>query len=155
MKWFIIPVCILVLAIVVAAFFIVGSPARQRSLNFDNRRVSDLQIIQGQVLSYWQQKGSLPANLSNLTDNISGFTAPKDPQTSADYEYSVSSNLNFQLCASFSLPSEGDQNLRAVPMIYPGPDNWQHAAGHVCFDRTIDPQLYKSPAPIPQPVPLK
>src|SRR3989344_2587818 len=135
-------VSILVLAAVVAAFITIGGPSRQRSLRFDERRGSDLPAIQGQIITYWQQKNSLPASLSDLSDSISGFKAPTDPETTQAYEYSVTSSLNFQLCATFNLPSESDQT-RAVPMMYPGPDNWSHGVGRVCFERSIDPQLYK------------
>lgn len=139
----------LVLAAVVGGFFLIGSPARQRSLNFDNRRVSDLQTIQNQIIFIWQQKGTLPKDLSELNDNISGFVASKDPETGAAYEYNVTSNLSFQLCANFNLQDRADSINRPVPMIYPGPDNWSHPAGHACFDRTIDPQLYKTNPQVP------
>lgn len=143
-------VSVLVLATVVGGFFVVGSPARQRSLNFDERKVNDLQNIQNQVIYYWQQKSNLPVQLSDLTDSISGYKAPADPQTGQAYEYKVASNLSFQLCANFNLPSTNDQ--RTIPMIYPPPDNWSHGAGSTCFDRTIDPQLYKNQL---QPIPFK
>jgi hypothetical protein len=37
---------------------------------------------------------------------------------------------------------------------YPNPNdpysgNWEHDAGRVCFDRTIDPTLYPKPEPAP------
>lgn len=133
---------LIVLAAVVAAFLVVGSPAHQRDLNFDQRRVSDLQSIQSETVNYWQQKAKLPSQLSDLTNSISGFKAPMDPETGNPYEYIVKSGLNFQLCADFKLPSANSNQSRAIPMMYPY-DNWDHAAGHVCFDRTIDPQLYK------------
>ncbi len=132
----------IVVIVVVGGFFLVGSPAHQRSLKFDEQRVSDLQSIQSQTINYWQQKNQLPANLDNLTDSISGFKAPKDPETGQAYEYSVQSNLSFQLCANFNLPSETSSEIRAIPMKYPT-DNWNHGSGRVCFDRTIDPELYK------------
>ena len=137
-------VSLVVFAAVVAAFLTIGSPAKQRKLSFDSDRVNDLQTIQSQIVNYWQQKNTLPANLGQLTDSISGFTAPKDPESNAEYEYFVKSNLNFQLCANFNLPSQ--TNSKAIPQIYPMYDNWDHTAGSVCFNRTIDPELYK---PVP------
>jgi hypothetical protein len=133
--------------VIVGGFIIVGSPARQRSLKFDDQRINDLQMIQSQTINYWQQKGNLPVQLNDLKDSISGFTAPMDPQTGQAYEYNVKSALNFELCANFNLPSQSDRISQPIPMIYPPPDNWQHAAGHVCFDRTIDPQLNSRPVP--------
>lgn len=142
-------VSIVVLAAVIGGFFVVGSPAKQRALNFDSRRVSDLQMIQSQAVNYWQQKGTLAPGLLGLTDNISGFVAPKDPQTGADYEYRVTSNLSFELCANFALPSTSESSPYGKPVPVPVGDpfsqNWSHSAGRACFARTIDPELYKPP----------
>lgn len=141
-------VSIVVLAAIVGGFFIVGSPARQRLLNFDQRRVEHLQSIQSQIVYYWQQKGSLPAKLADLQSSISGFTPPADPETGTDYEYVILSNLSFQLCANFKLPTESAASPYAskpIPAGFSDPysQNWTHDAGRVCFDRIIDPQLDK------------
>ncbi len=134
---------------VVGAFFIVGSPMQARLAQFDQQRVNDLQNIQYQVVNYWQRKGQMPNSLSDLNDSISGYVAPKDPQTNSPYEYNVSDsvNLTFELCAVFS--TDGNTNdSRTAPIpksVYPGDyisENWIHAPGHVCFERHIDKQLY-------------
>ena len=145
---------VVVFGTIIVGFFMVGSPAHQRSLNFDQKRVSDLQTIQSQTLNYWQQKQKLPAQLSDLADSISGFAAPMDPENGQAYEYRVRSDLNFELCASFNLPSSSQTTPYAQPAPVPfGNDpysqNWTHTAGRVCFERTIDPQLYKTPPPVP------
>ena len=135
---------ILVLAAVVAGFFAVGSPAHQRDLNFDLKRVQGLQEIQSQIISYWQRKNVLPPNLMSLTDDIIGYKAATDPETQAPYEYRVKSDLTFELCADFKLASPS--NNKPVPMYYPNvsADNWDHTAGHNCFLRSIDPEIYKN-----------
>ncbi|OGN33837.1 MAG: hypothetical protein A3F98_02075, partial [Candidatus Yanofskybacteria bacterium RIFCSPLOWO2_12_FULL_41_8] len=69
---------ILVAVGVAAGFWIAGSPAQQRAIRFDERRVSDLSNIQYQVLNYWQRKQVLPQNTQQLNDSISGFVSPKD-----------------------------------------------------------------------------
>ena len=149
-KYVVIVASALILVMVIGAFFIVGSPMTARSLQFDQQRTYDLQNIQYQVVNYWQRKQVLPQNLSELTDSISGYTVPIDPQTNMPYEYMVkdATALNFQLCATFALASEslpaGRQAKTPVPaMYYEGaPENWNHSAGRVCFDRVIDKQLY-------------
>src|ERR1035437_4871969 len=52
-------VAILAVATIVAGFFIVGTPAQARLQRFDAQKVSDLQNIQSQVVSYWQAKQKL------------------------------------------------------------------------------------------------
>ncbi len=151
-KMFAIVTTLVVLVSVVGAFFIIGSPMSARQQQFDQQRVSDLQNIQYQVVNYWQRKGTLPQNLTDLNDSISGYVVPTDPQTNMPYEYIVTdaANLHFQLCATFSLSGNVNGIKTApTPVMYPNGISqvWDHAAGRVCFDRTIDKQLYP-PLPV-------
>lgn len=148
LKLFAYIVSLAIFVALIGSFFVVGSPATQRARRFDQQRVNDLQTIQGQIVSYWSEKGTLPASLSDLKSSISGFVAPLDPETQAGYEYQVKSTLNFELCANFNQASL-NQGKIATPAIYPNyaAENWAHAAGRVCFDRTIDPQRDKIPQP--------
>jgi len=135
---------ILVLAVVVGAFFIIGSPQTARLIEFDVQKANDLQNIQSQIVNYWQSKERLPAVLSDLNDPISGFKVPVDLQNNAPYEYIVknAATLSFQLCANFNKPSQ-DTTPRMLYPVQAGIDqNWNHSEGRVCFDRTIDRQLY-------------
>ncbi|OGE74433.1 MAG: hypothetical protein A3I07_00760 [Candidatus Doudnabacteria bacterium RIFCSPLOWO2_02_FULL_42_9] len=137
---------VVVLAAIIGGFVAAGSPATQRKRGFDERRVMNLQELQSQIISHYQLKGILPASLDNLKDSISGFVPPADPETNAAYEYHIKGALNFDLCATFNLASEDDSRGKSVPQPYYDPYgtnfNWSHTAGRVCFDRTIDPQLY-------------
>ncbi len=71
---------LLVLGAIVYSFMIMGSPATQRSLRLDDRRVGDLQNLQYQVINYWQQKEKLPADLKELANPLSGYSLPVDPE---------------------------------------------------------------------------
>jgi len=157
-KIFIYAIIAIVALTVAAGFFIVGSPQSERLRRFDDQRVSDLQIIQGQIIYYWQNKEKLPVKLNDLKDPISGFAPAKDPQTGADYVYNVKGELEFSLCANFNLSSleSGKPSIELPtyelpiypPQYYPrGDSNWEHAAGYACFERIIDPELYK-PRPL-------
>jgi len=140
---------IIILVAIVGAFFIVGSPATARLIGFDQQKVSDLQNIQSQIVNYWQRKGTLPLKLTDLQDPISGFVVPVDPQTNVSYEYIIKddyqlsdpANLSFQLCATFNKPGV-DQYARSDILEPASVLGWQHTSGRVCFDRTIDKQLY-------------
>ena len=148
-KVFIYAVITIVAAAIALGFFIVGSPQKERLRRFDDQRVSDLQIIQGQIIYYWQNKEKLPATLNDLKDPISGFNPAKDPQTGADYGYEVKDKLEFALCANFNLPSlESGKSSVELPTYPPqyipsGDSNWNHAASYICFERKIDPELYR------------
>jgi hypothetical protein len=138
---------LVVLVSIVFGFVFYGSPMTQRALRFDNQRVSDLQSIQWQVVDYWQNKEELPANLSDLEDELLGYVAPTDPETEDSYEYSRLGDLTFELCANFSMPNNERTPSYAYPIREHGPGleegNWQHEAGRECFERTIDPDIYQ------------
>lgn len=138
-----------VIASVVVGFLASGSPFSARLERLDERRINDLQVIQGQVVSYWQSKGMIPTTLNDLQDPISGFIAPLDPQTKESYGYIRKGERAFELCATFV--TKGAAAGSAVPAVYDVSNaSWSHGVGRVCFERTIDPQLYPvySPKPV-------
>ena len=147
-----IAVAILAVVTIGAGFFIVGTPAEARLARFDAQKVSDLQNIQSQAIYYWQAKRALPAMITDLNNSLNYGPIPMDPQTGAPYEYQPTGALSFKVCATFNAQSRGNQNLYPeTRALAPVPtdsksmlavDNWQHSAGTVCFDRTIDPSFY-------------
>lgn len=164
---------VLAVGAIVFSFMIMGSPAKQRQLRLDDRRISDLQSIQYQVIYYWQSKEKLPEKLSDLSNPISGYSLPVDPEFDKGntYEYSVKDKLKFELCATFALPipqgwveySNGGgialpamnypvKDVSTASRPYPGGginESWEHQAGRTCFERTIDKDLYP---PYPKPL---
>ena len=161
---------ILVLIAISYSFLIMGSPAEQRLLRLDDRRISDLENLQYQIINYWQQKEKLPKNLTELSNPLTGYSLPVDPEFEKGniYEYSVKDKLTFELCATFAAPmpkgwreySGGeimpmmDFVKRDVAVSYPYPgggvnESWEHEVGRTCFERTIDKDIYP---PYPKPV---
>lgn len=156
---------IAVLVSIVGSFFIMGSPMTARAKRFDATRVSDLQNIQWQVVNSWQQKGQLPATLSDLEDSISGYRVPKDPETDAAYTYKAGEEeASFSLCATFIRSTIGEKDAMRGRGAYDGGggyypsspiaiggyysigtgESWEHDKGSHCFQRTIDPERYPS-----------
>lgn len=142
LKYFAWGASVVVLAAIVAGFILIGSPQKERIRRFDLQRVNDLQSIQAELINYWTGKQAIPSQLTPLEDSISGYKLPVDPETKLPYEYSKTGDTAFQLCAIFGLPADDS----SVPyMVAPAggySQNWGHAAGRVCFDRTIDKALY-------------
>lgn len=139
----------LALITIISGFFIVGTPWEARLYRYDDQKVSDLQSLQYQIVNYWQAKERLPIELSELQDPISGFIVPNDPQSGMPYTYTATGKLSFKLCASFNAETQpyaaGARSVPIAPEAFPSKmkeDTWQHGTGEVCFDRTIDPQLY-------------
>lgn len=150
-------VALVVLASIISAFFVVGSPESRRLMRQDQQRRMDLQNIQYQIGDYFRAKGTLPPQITALNDSFRGFVVPKDPTTGKDYEYRAKDTDTFELCAEFALPWGPDQYPGrpgidiAMPSRggygYYGPDGetWKHEAGRYCFERTIDKDYFESP----------
>lgn len=146
-KAFIYTMCAVILAAVVSGFVIAGSPKEERARKFDERRVSDLQMIQWEIVEYWRGKQALPESLDILNNSLKGFIVPSDPETGDIYRYSVKGDNVFEICAKFSRKSSISQKTGKIPRIaydgYGGIQNvWEHDAGEWCFERTIDKDLY-------------
>lgn len=134
---------LVVIAAIIAGFFIMGSPSQVRLYRFDAQKISDLQSIQWQLVNYYQQKESLPNSLGDLEDPISGWMMPIDPQ-GQEYRYEKTGDLAFKLCATFNADSKESTGAQPMSVRAYGPmeGNFDHGVGEVCFDRTIDPERY-------------
>jgi hypothetical protein len=121
---------VVITAAVVVGFVSSGSPFRVRLERLDEQRISNLQLLQNQIVTvYWQSKGALPVALGDLKDSINGFQIPTDPETARSYEYIRKGERAFVLCATFVTSNSDDPT-------------WTHDVGRGCFNRTIDEQLY-------------
>ncbi len=135
----------------VAGFFIIGSPAYQRDLRFDQQRVNDLQTITQHITTFWQAKQELPALLAQVEDPLRGAYIPSDPETGAPYVYRKLGTLTFEVCAVFLRASQGGA---ATPKARPwnfsmGQDVFfSHREGEQCFERTIDPDVWPPLIPV-------
>jgi len=153
---------ILFLGLIIWSFSVMGSPKEQRAWRLDDRRMSDLQSIQYQVINYWQQKEKLPVTLIDLANPMSGYSLPVDPEfeKGLKYEYISQDKLSFQLCATFTadmpkgwneynyggvMPMYKTMDIAVSSAIYPGGganESWDHKIGRTCFTRTIDKDIY-------------
>ncbi len=146
MRYFYCSVAI-VLAAVVGAFVVAGSPLRGRAERFDEQRITDLRAIQNETLNIaWGNQRyvvppsgtpptatphELPQTLQEIAANASyEKISTLDPETGAPYEYAVLSPTSFELCATFSLPRDQQYDIF-----------WNHPAGRHCFTtNTLDQQ---------------
>jgi len=141
--WLLSASCLL-LASVIWGFSVLGSPKTQRLLKYDDQKVSDLENISYQIENYYENKEVLPDLLSNLSKTNQYFVAPKDPQTNSEYEYKKTGKLSYQICANFNKASRGLENEKNIMIISRG-TSWNHPAGRYCFEKTINPNIFKKP----------
>lgn len=127
---------LLTLGGVVWGLFLVGSPMQGRAERFDEQRISDLRIIQNEILIqiYGDDRYQapipasktlpkpLPATLDDVAANATYQKVPTtDPETGASYEY-TRKGTSYELCATFSLSLDNSYDIF-----------WNHPAGHHCF----------------------
>lgn len=111
------------------------TPAEVREKNIDDNQIGDLQDIQWRIEDYYRGEQSLPETLDNL---YSGLPKPEAPDGRAPYQYRVTGDMSYELCAEFSHDSTFEAN-RAHTVLEQN-YNWTHQAGVYCFSRTIDNQ---------------
>ncbi len=127
---------------IIAALFLVGSPNRERLRRFDQVRITNLQMIQSALQSYWSREHMLPAALREI--EASGFFVPADPVTKLPYGYEVTGTSTARLCATFST-ADSEEDVIPAPLYDDGRSfgNWQHGSGLACFERLFDPAWWQ------------
>ena len=134
-----------VLSAVVYGLTLVGTPTQQRLLQFDERRVSDLQQITFAIDSYWERNKEVPEILGDLLDARYYVPSITDPKTGEPYEYIVLTKDMYQLCAAFETDTASSQ-YQEKPRAF-SEELWNHAAGRVCFTLEVrKPQTEPVPA---------
>ncbi len=128
---------------VFAGFLVMGTPWQASRYRYDVQKVNNLQKIQGQIISYWGVKQALPATLADVTRQDLYNTVPMDAQTGKPYEYHITGQRSFELCATFNNKTQPRTANTAFNMDRSSTKNaWYHGVGHVCFSHTIDPSHY-------------
>lgn len=141
-------IAVVILISIILGFSVLGSPQTQRLIRYDNQKVSDLNEIQWQVISYWQMNGTIPVSLSDIKSSQQYVIIPTDPQSKTTYEYRKTDAMTFELCAEFNKENTTNQNqyMSVSPIYGKGEiiqnNNWNHRAGRECFSRVIDPIAY-------------
>ena len=107
---------------VVTGLLVAGSPAEQRLLRLDDRRVSDLRQLSSAAQFQWEQNQTLPAASAALVDGRYLSRLPADP-AGQSYEYRATGPRAFEVCAVFGRPSRPEL----------AGDFWFHEAGRKCF----------------------
>lgn len=130
--------------VLVTGFIIVGSPQKSRMVNYDNKRVEDLNSLRRQIESHYRSYKALPENLE-----AAQFQKFKDPETKKSYEYQVVGSDEYRLCAEFSLaidPGETGEQF------YAGAEEWYyHKAGKQCYTLKIEEEKSGKPYPVTLP----
>ncbi len=153
---FLVVATIVIIATVAFGFFKLGSPAHQRDLRADQKRVNDLSTIAQNIYSFMNlplkmNQSSTPA--TKLPDSLSALPQLypqnlKDLVTGAPYEYVPRLGTTYELCATFAT-AVYLRGLQSEP--YYGPRVFaEHPAGHYCFTLDAAQSPYETTVPGPK-----
>lgn len=123
---------------VVAGFWVLGSPNRQRQIAADRERIQDLRSIVWRLYED-AEKARDRGQPVELPESLEGRDRTTDPITDQAYEYRRLSETTYELCAEFATDSS------TYPLSQAPRDqqekNWRHPQGRHCFkfDVSEDP----------------
>ena len=113
---------VVVVAVVILGFRVLGGPSTQRLVQADLRTVRAMAQLAGQIELKWNGSNKvLPANLDQFPSS-----EKQNPITKKLFDYRPKSNSEYELCTTF-LTNSRDQQLPDTP------DSWAHPAGDYCF----------------------
>jgi len=121
---------IVVAAVVIFGFFVLGSPATQRLVQSDLRTVRALAELAQQINQRWAGSGkTLPGDLERFPNSIK-----QDPISAKSFAYKPKSNSDYELCATFAADNRDTQAGN--------PDeHWIHPKGDYCFEFEASQQV--------------
>jgi len=138
---------VLIAATLIIGFTMVETPSTAQAKAYDNRRLEDLNQIQGTVDSYYSTFNKLPTSLDALT-TIS--RVPADPKTNQPYTYQIITKTSYKLCAVFETTNKNTETNQITKPDY-GVGFFEHTTGENCYALLVTTD-YKSPRPLAVPI---
>ncbi|MET0891939.1 MAG: hypothetical protein ABWY01_00030 [Pseudoxanthomonas sp.] len=132
-RWLAIVASVVVVAALIGAMLVMGSPASQRESRLDRKREQDLARISMLISTRVQAGKPLPASLVALANEPGVRLAIGDPQTGAPYGYETTGRDSYRLCAVFTTDTAQESGRGWIDQ------EWLHGQGRHCFDRKGKP----------------
>jgi hypothetical protein len=133
---------VVVIATLVAAIGVMGTPSQQRLVRLDERRVGDLDRIVDAIREH-----GLPRDLATLARTPGERLSIVDPVDGQPYEFAPLGKDRFRLCAHFATDT-----AKVVSDSWYQRGIWSHGQGRHCFDRDMDNNAATAISEIRQPL---
>jgi hypothetical protein len=117
---------IVVVATLAAAIGVMGTPAQQRLVRLDERRIGDLDRIVRAIREH-----GLPPDLATLARTPGERLSIIDPVDGQPYEFAPLGKDRYRLCARFATDSA------KVPSVAWHQRSWNHGEGRHCYERDL------------------
>ncbi len=118
------------LASIIGGVVLIGTPAEQRLVALDKKRVGDLNRLGNAVRRYQTRNGDLPESLAVISDEWVAHIS--DPVTGDPYTYRVTGERSFQLCGVFAQNADTSQKRVSYGRFK------AHGQGLYCFDQIVE-----------------
>lgn len=128
-RWLAIAASVVMIAAVVAAMLVMGSPASQRESRLDRKREQDMARIAMAIDARTFAGKPLPEDLASLASERGRRLSIDDPATDAPYAYEITGDRDFRLCAVFTTDTAQESRKAWID------ESWLHGTGRHCFDR--------------------
>lgn len=122
------------------AAFILRTVPNQAEFAIDIERSTHIRNVATGVLEYYQSKGQLPVTLDALGPDRTGIQ-PVDPITGVPYDYRITSEDTYELCATFETDSVYYNPYGRIDLI-------EHDEGYDCLELNVPP-YYRNTVPNP------
>ncbi|MDD4358257.1 MAG: DUF5671 domain-containing protein [Candidatus Pacebacteria bacterium] len=116
----------LISAAFISSFFLIDSPQESRNRKLDDKILSDFNTIKFAIDNYYNENEKLPQNLNDVESKII-----KPYNGSLDYEYEITGDKKYKLCAEFM-----SSNLEKIKTY--SDNNWKHDKGYQCIEKEVD-----------------
>ncbi len=113
----------------------IETPTEVREMKLDEQQVNDLRNIQMEIEAYYNIEDVLPESLVDLYEDRK---LPEPAAGRSPYTYDVIDEYTYNLCASFSYPSEEDEYYYRDVYFRDKTFSWDHGAGERCFKRNVE-----------------
>ncbi|MEK7067674.1 MAG: DUF5671 domain-containing protein [Patescibacteria group bacterium] len=139
---------VIILAVFIASFFFVESPAQARRLRQDGEVLNRLMSLAGGIDAYYREKKIMPKDLAVLLeDNIYVIERnAQNPVTKKQFEYKIVGGNKYQLCTDFQTSNKKSDTEQYDYYLDP---QWQHDAGYQCITKKAQDDIgVKGIAPV-------
>jgi hypothetical protein len=127
---------VFVLAVFIASLFFVESPSATRDRKIDEQIINNFSSLEYAINDYYNQFNKMPVSLMEVKEESKSILRDedlRDPESKELFEYKVTGETSFELCANFRTSNKDNDNARYRYM----PENNLHDSGYQCLERKI------------------
>ena len=118
--WLVGALALAIVAAIGVGLRVMGSPREARIWRVDGTRLDDLRHIDAAIGLFWTRQSRLPESLAEVAREPGVAVSLNDPGTGRPYEYRVTGDRAYELCATFERAASGEAF-------------WSHGFGRHCF----------------------